>query len=50
MFNPQIASILTLSYWVAAALVAALAPRVEWIDLRWPIAIYFFAIPTTIIL
>jgi hypothetical protein len=50
MSNRQIALILTLSYWITAALVATFAPRADWIDLRWPIAIYFFAIPTTVLL
>jgi len=50
MSHRRIALILTLSYWIAAALVATLTPRVDWIDLRWPIAIYLFAIPTTILL
>ena len=47
---PAIALILTLSYWVTASLVASFTPRDDWIDLRWPIAIYFFAIPVTILL
>ena len=50
MSNRQIALILTFSYWVTAALVATFTPRSDWIDLRWPIAIYLFAIPTTILL
>ena len=29
---------------------ATFAPRSDWIDLRWPIAVYLFAIPTTIFL
>jgi hypothetical protein len=47
---PAIALILTLSYWVTAALVASFTPRDDWIDLRWPIALYFFAVPVTILL
>jgi hypothetical protein len=50
MSNRQIALILTLSCWVTAALVASFTLRDDWIDLRWPIAIYFFAIPVTILL
>jgi hypothetical protein len=50
MSRRQIALMLTLSYWVTAALVAGFTPRDDWIDLRWPIAIYFFAIPVTILL
>jgi hypothetical protein len=50
MSHRRIGLILTLSYWIAAALVATLTPRGNWIDLRWPIAINFFAIPTTILL
>jgi len=48
--NRQIALILTVCYWITAVLVATLTPRSDWIDLRWPIAIYLFAIPTTILL
>ena len=50
MSNRRIALILTCSYWIAAALVATFTPRSDWIDLRWPIAVYLFAIPTTILL
>lgn len=50
MSHRRIALILTVSYWIAAALVATFIPRGGWIDLRWPIAIYFFAIPATILL
>lgn len=50
MSNRQIALMLTLSYWITAALAATFAPRGDWIDLRWPIAVYFFAIPITILL
>jgi hypothetical protein len=50
MSNRQTALILTFSYWIAAALAATFAPRSDWIDLRWPIAVYLFAIPTTILL
>ena len=50
MSNRRIALILTFCYWIAAALVATFTPRSDWIDLRWPIAVYFFAIPTTILL
>jgi hypothetical protein len=50
MSNLRTACILTLSYWIAAVLFATFAPRGGWIDLRWPIAIYFFAIPVTILL
>ena len=50
MSNRRIALILTVSYWITAALVATFTPRSDWIDLRWPIAVYLFAIPTTILL
>jgi hypothetical protein len=50
MSHRQTALLLTLSYWIAAVLVATLAPGGGWIDLRWPIAIYLFAIPTTALL
>lgn len=50
MSNRRIALVLTVSYWIAAVLVATFAPRGGWIDLRWPIAVYLFAIPTTILL
>jgi hypothetical protein len=50
MSNRRIALILTVSYWITAALLATFTPRSDWIDLRWPIAVYLFAIPTTILL
>src|SRR6202158_2419363 len=50
MSNPQIALSLTAAYWIVAVVAAMVVPRGGWIDLRWPIAIYFFAIPTTILL
>jgi len=50
MTNRRIALILTACYWASAALVATLTPRGDWIDLRWPMAILFFAIPATILL
>ena len=50
MSNRRIALILTVCYWIIAVLAATFTPRSDWIDLRWPIAIYFFAIPTTILL
>ena len=50
MSNRRIALILTFFYWITAALVATFRPRSDWIDLRWPIALYLFAIPTTILL
>jgi hypothetical protein len=50
MANRRIAFILTCSYWIAAALVATFTSRSDWIDLRWPIAVCLFAIPTTILL
>ena len=50
MSNRQIALSLTAAYWIVAVAAAMVAPRGGWIDLRWPIAIYFFAIPTTILL
>lgn len=46
----RIALILTLGYWATAILLATLTPRPDWIDLRWPVAIYFFAVPLTILL
>jgi len=46
----QIALILTVCYWIGAALVATLTSPGGWIDLRWQIAVYLFAIPTTILL
>ena len=49
MSHRRIALILTLSYWIAAAVVATLTPG-GFVDLRWPIAIYLFASPTTILL
>jgi hypothetical protein len=49
MSNRQIALSLTAAYWIVAVVAAMVAPRDGWIDLRWPIAIYFFAIPTTIL-
>jgi hypothetical protein len=42
--------LLTLCYWATAILLATLTPRPDWIDLRWPIAIYLFAVPVTILL
>jgi hypothetical protein len=45
-----IALILTVCYWIGAALMATLTPRGGWIDLGWPIAIFLFAIPITILL
>jgi hypothetical protein len=50
MSNRQIALGLTAAYWIVAVVAVMVAPRGGWIDLRWPIAIYFFAIPTTILL
>src|SRR3984893_15229909 len=50
MSNRRIALILTFSYWIAAALVAAFSSPRAWIDLRLSIAIYVFAIPPTILL
>jgi hypothetical protein len=50
MSHWQIALMLTLAYWAGAALWAVFEPRGGWIDLRWPLAIYFFAIPATILL
>lgn len=50
MSHRQIALLLTVSYWITAVLAATFTPRSDWIDLRWPIAIYLFAIPTTILL
>jgi len=46
----RIALTLTLGYWATAILLATLTPRPDWIDLRWPVAIYFFAVPVTILL
>jgi hypothetical protein len=37
-------------YWAVAVIGAIMAPMQGWIDLRWPIAIYFFAIPVTLLL
>jgi hypothetical protein len=50
MSHRRIAVILTLCYWISAALVATLAPRGDWIDLRWFTAICLFSIPTTLLL
>jgi len=45
-----IALILTVCYWIGAALMATLTPRGGWIDLGWPIASVLVAIPITILL
>ena len=50
MSNRQIALGWTAAYWIVAVVAALVAPQGGWMDLRWPIAIYFFAIPTTILL
>jgi len=42
--------LLTVLYWVAAALYALLTPSPGWVDLRWVLAILFFAVPVTVIL
>ena len=50
MMNVRTGVILTILYWLVAVVFAIFAPRGGWIDLRWPIAIYLFAIPTTLLL
>jgi hypothetical protein len=50
MRNVRTAAILSILYWLVAAVFAIFAPRGDWIDLRWPIAIYLFAVPTTFLL
>lgn len=50
MSNARTAIILTLLYWSIAVVFALFTPRDGWIDLRWQIAIFFLAIPTTLLL
>jgi hypothetical protein len=50
MSIPRIALLLTTLYWIAAVVTATLAPQDGWVDLRWPLALYFFAIPATVLL
>lgn len=50
MQNVLTAALLTLLYWIATIGFALLAPRGTLIDIRWWIATYFFAIPTTLML
>ena len=50
MTTTKTALVLTLLYWAVAVVCALVAPPQAWIDLRWPIAIYFFAIPVTLLL
>lgn len=44
------AVLLTAVYWAAAVAFALLTPSSGWVDLRWPLAICFFAVPATLIL
>jgi len=51
MTTTKKAFVLTLLYWAVAVAGALVAPPSRgWIDLRWPIALYFFAIPVTLLL
>ena len=44
------AVLLTVLYWAAAVVFALLTPSPGWVDLRWVVAIYFFAVPATLVL
>lgn len=44
------AILLTVLYWVVAAVFALLTPSAGWVDLRWVIAILLFAVPATLVL
>lgn len=48
--HAQTALILVGFYWGLAAVVSFFLPNPGWIDLRWPVAAYFFALPTTLLL
>jgi len=44
------AVLLTVLYWAAAIAFALLTPSPGWVDLRWPLAIWLFAVPATLVL
>lgn len=44
------ALLVTILYWAGVIVAVLVTPNPGWLDLRWPVAIYFFAIPATVIL